>query len=101
MNSNVFTDDEKRFISLYTYKRATAFDTIFHYGVYILPSLLFACYSVWNKDFIAALVAYIALFVIAVLYISNSAKYSSTLRSILEKYEAISSTEKAGVEVHD
>jgi hypothetical protein len=57
------------------------------YVAYILPSVLFALYALWNQDFVAALVAYLALLVVAVLYLNYSGRYSEHFRSILAKYE--------------
>jgi hypothetical protein len=50
--------------------------------------VLFASYALWHRDFVAALVAYIALLVPALMYLNYSARYSGHWRSILEKYEA-------------
>ena len=58
------------------------------YGAYLLPSVLFAAYGVWRKDFVAALVAYVVLLVVVLLYIGWVRGASKTLCSALEKYEA-------------
>lgn len=58
------------------------------YGAYLLPSVLFAAYGVWRKDFVAALVAYVVLLVVVLLYIGWVHGASKALRSALEKYEA-------------
>lgn len=58
--------------------------------MYVLPSYLFACYALWRHDFIAAITAYIALLVEAVLYISKAGEYSATLASICRKSETMS-----------
>jgi len=81
------TDDEKRYISAFLQHRSQTADFVFHYGAYILPSLLFAMYALWNGDFVAALVAYAALLVVVLLYLSQAKRSSDIFRSILEKCE--------------
>jgi|GEM_PF-3428586 len=90
MSDYEFTDDEKRLIALYTLKYRGGFDRLVLYGAYVLPSLLFACYAVWNKDYLAAITAYVALFILALLYISKSTEYTATFASICKKAEALS-----------
>jgi hypothetical protein len=58
------------------------------YAFYIVPSLLFAGYSLFNQDYVAALVAYIALLIPALMYLSRNFGSSDHLRTALEKYEA-------------
>ena len=58
------------------------------YIAYVLPSVLFALYALWHRDFAAALVAYVALLTVALMYLSYSTRHSEHLRSALEKYEA-------------
>jgi VIT1/CCC1 family predicted Fe2+/Mn2+ transporter len=83
------TEDEKRYISAYLKNRSKTSDAIFHYGTYILPSLLFALYALWKEDFVAALVAYVALLIVAIIYLSYAKSSGDTFRSILEKFEAV------------
>lgn len=61
---------------------------VFDYGVYILPTLLFAAYGTWKLEFAAMLVAYASLLIVALLYLSYSHAAAQTLRTALEKYEA-------------
>lgn len=61
--------------------------TLFEYGVYILPTLLFAGYGMMKQDWIAALVAYVSLLLVAVMYLSYGKSFSTPLRSALRKYE--------------
>src|SRR5262245_48603817 len=89
------TDDEKRYIAGYLRHRSQTADAVFTYGAYILPSLLFAMYALWKADFVAALVAYAALLVVALLYLGHAKKSSDTFRSILEKFEVAASTQAA------
>lgn len=89
------TDDEKRYIAAFLQQRSKTADFVFSYGAYILPSLLFAIYALWKKDFVAALVAYVALLVVALLYLSHAQKSSDTFRTLLEKFDAVASA-KAG-----
>lgn len=83
------TEEEKRYISRYLNNRSNARDTVFIYGAYMLPSLLFAIYALFKQDFLAALVAYIALFVVVVLYLSYVRKSSDVFRPILAKLEGV------------
>lgn len=98
MDKNVesieFTREENQLITLYIHRHRSWFDTLFHYGAYILPSFIFAIYAILKGDFVAAIVAYVALFVMAVLYLSYSGRCSRILRSILVKYDLLYSQEK-------
>ena len=58
------------------------------YGAYVLPSVFFAAYGVWRKDFAAALVAYVALLVVVLSYLGWAREANERLRAALEKYEA-------------
>jgi len=89
MSDYEFTEEERKMIYLYSRKRSSLLDTFSYYGVYVLPSLLFAAYSLWKHDFIAALTAYTALFIVAVLYLSKSGEYGVTLASICKKADAM------------
>jgi len=89
------TDDEKRYIAGYLQHRSQTADAVFTYGAYILPSFLFAIYALWKADFVAALVAYAALLVVALLYLGHVKKSSDTFRSILEKFEVATSAPSA------
>lgn len=84
-----FTDEEKRLISLYSQDLGTWRDQAMHYGSVVVPSILFALYGLWHKDFVATLVAYGALLIAALAYLSYSRKYTAMLRSVLKKYEAL------------
>lgn len=90
MSDCEFTTDEKKLIYLWTHKRSTRLETLTHYGVYVLPSLLLAGYALLRHDVMAAITAYIALLVVAVLYISKVGEYSATLAAICRKSEAMS-----------
>lgn len=72
------------------------FNAMFDYGVYVLPTALFAMYGTWKADFIAMLVAYLALLLAAVLYLSHSYRSVRHLRTALEKYESEVGTLKGG-----
>ena len=95
MESIEFTEDEKHLIAYYLRKHSRRLDTAFHYGTYILPSTLFAIYSIWKQDFVAAIVAYGALFIVAILYLSYSGQYSQSFRNILKKYDAMISAQQS------
>jgi lipid-A-disaccharide synthase-like uncharacterized protein len=86
--STLLTPEERRLVFLYLKPGARAPERRLWYVAFILPSLLFAIYSLWNRDFVAALVAYVALLAVALMYLSYSSRQSEHLRSALEKYEA-------------
>ncbi len=90
MSEYEFTEEERKLMYLYSHKRSTRLETISYYGIYVLPSLLFACYAVWKSDLIAAVTAYIALFIVVVIYLSRSGEYDATLASVCNKAEAMS-----------
>ena len=96
MSDYEFTEEERRLIALYTHKPRANSDRVFLYGSYILPSFLFACYALWKHDFLAALTAYIALFIMALLYVGKSVEYTATIVSICKKAEALSAALKQG-----
>jgi hypothetical protein len=85
--STPFSPEERRLIAMYLRPGSRSPERRLWFVAYILPSVLFATYALWNRDFIAALVAYIALLVVALMYLSYSTRYSEHLRSALEKYE--------------
>ena len=89
-----FTAEERRFIASYLQGRSRMLDKTLHYGAFISPSVLFALYALWKQDFAAALVAYGALLIVAIVYLNYSGQYADTLRSVLEKYEAAGTPEK-------
>jgi predicted cobalt transporter CbtA len=85
--SQLFSPEERRLVLLYLRPGALIQERSLWYLAYIVPSVLFAIYAVWRRDFVAALVAYVALLVPALMYLSYSGRYSKQFRSILEKYE--------------
>jgi hypothetical protein len=86
--SDFLTPQERHTVLLCLRPSARVPERRIWYTAYILPSVLFALYSVYQRDFVAALVAYIALLIVALMYLSYSTRYSDHLRSALEKYEA-------------
>lgn len=88
MKDNVLTDGEKRLLGRVLHTPPRKYDSLFDYGFYISPSVLFAVYGLWNEDFVAVLVAYTALLLAAVFYLSYMRDYYKLMHSILTKYEA-------------
>ena len=86
--ANQLTEAEKRTVASILRPRSHGWEIALAYGAYVLPSLLFAAYGVWHKDFAAALVAYVTLLIVVLLYLGWVRKASANLRSALEKYEA-------------
>jgi hypothetical protein len=82
-----FTDEEKAVIWKVLKKSPGKFGAVFDYGVYVLPTILFSGYGLWKSDFAAMVVAYLALLIVVVLYLSHSHKTSESLRTALQKYE--------------
>lgn len=81
------TEAERRAVASYLRHRPGRLDDVMAYGAYLLPSVLFAGYGLWRKDFAAVLVAYAALFIVVFLYLTWTRESSHLLRSALEKYE--------------
>lgn len=82
------TEAEKRTVASFLRPRSRGWERAMSYGAYILPSVFFAAYSVWRKDFAAALVAYVVLLVVVLLYLGWVREANEKLRSAVEKYEA-------------
>ncbi len=83
-----FTKDERSLIAWYLYRGARRPHVVFEYGVYVLPSVLFAGYGLWASDLIAVFVAYLALLAVVLFYLSYQRSYARLFYSVLEKYEA-------------
>lgn len=85
---NEFTDEERGLLLRFLSERSWRLDRMMWYTAYILPSVLFAAYSLLRRDFVAALVAYIAILIVALMYLSYNSKDAELFRSAMEKYEA-------------
>jgi hypothetical protein len=81
-------DEEKAVIWRILQESPKKLSAVFDYGVYVLPTLLFAGYGIWKMEFAAMLVAYVALLIVVVLYLSYSHRSAGHLRNALKKYEA-------------
>jgi len=79
--------EEKDAVARAIRRKTSWIEITFSYAVYILPSLLFATYAYWKKDYIAFLVAYSALFIVCVWYLIYSFSVGNHLYSALKKYE--------------
>ncbi|MFO1351747.1 MAG: hypothetical protein U1F68_14185 [Gammaproteobacteria bacterium] len=88
MATESFSADEKRLIARILHHQPMRGQALFDYGVYILPSALFAAYGLVKRDFVAVLVAYAALLIMALLYLGYVRSGSRVLHSALRKYEA-------------
>lgn len=86
--ADFFTPEERALVHRYLNSRLTSSDTRRLHAAFILPSVLFCLYALYNRDFIAAFIAYIALLGVALVYLSQSSRNVPILRSVLEKYEA-------------
>lgn len=84
----LLTDEEKAIIWRILKTKPGKLGAMFDYGVYVLPTILFSGYGLWKNDFMAMVVAYLALLIIVILYLSYSHKTSDSLRTALEKYES-------------
>jgi hypothetical protein len=81
------TEEEKKAVLSAIRRKINTNEVAFMYATYILPSLLFTIYAIFKKDYIAALVAYGALLIPAIWYLSYSFGSSKHLYSAIEKYE--------------
>jgi hypothetical protein len=86
--NNAFNEEERQLIASYLLPTSKWCERSTWYVVYILPSALFALFGLWHRDYAATLVAYLALFVTTVWFLSYSTRYSNCFRSILMKYES-------------
>jgi hypothetical protein len=82
-----FFTPEERHLVLMAMRPMTP-ERSFWYMVYVLPSALFATYALLHKEFAAGLVAYIALLIPSLMYLSRGARHAALWCSILAKYEA-------------
>ena len=85
---DLFTPEERHTVLLCLQPLAGKPERRLWYVAFILPSLLFALYGLWNQDFVAMLVAYVALLIVALMYLARDTTRSGHLRTALEKYEA-------------
>lgn len=87
MGAPSFTEEEKRIVHRILQRVPGKHEGLLIYSVYIFPSLLFAAYGLWKRDFVAVLVAYIALLVVALMYLSYTRGDGHALYSAVRKYE--------------
>jgi signal peptidase I len=83
-----FTDAERRLIAMFLHRAPSRFDTVFHYGAYVLPSVLFAGYAFATASCAALLLAYASLLIVVIMYLTYSGSMQQTLHSTLVKYES-------------
>jgi hypothetical protein len=88
MNPEPFTPQEKKLIARYLHEASEPWNSLLSYGAYILPTVLFAGYGLWNRDFVATLIAYGALLFFVILSLQYHRRYEVLWLSILRKYEA-------------
>src|SRR5262249_13332221 len=86
--ADLFTPEERHTVILCLEPVAGRPEKRLWYVAFLLPSGLFALYGLWNQDFLAMLVAYIALLSVALMYLGRSSQRLDYLRTALEKYEA-------------
>jgi len=83
-----FTDAERRLIAMFIHRAPSRFDTVFQYGAYVLPSVLFAGYALTTASCVALLLAYVSLLIVVVLYLTYSGAMQQTLHATILKYES-------------
>jgi hypothetical protein len=86
--TELFTPQERHTVLLCLQPAAAAPERRLWYVAFVLPSVLFALYGLWHQDFVAMLVAYVALLSVALMYLARNTTRSDHLRRALEKYEA-------------
>jgi membrane protein implicated in regulation of membrane protease activity len=84
----LLTPEERHTVILCLQPAAAAPERRLWYVAFVLPSLMFALYGLWHQDFVAMLVAYLALLIVALMYLGRNTTRSDHLRRALEKYEA-------------
>lgn len=85
--TDLFTPDERYTVLLCLKSAAGKPEKRLWYVGFILPSMLFALYGLFAQDFVAMLVAYVALLAVGLMYLGRNTKRSEHLRTALEKYE--------------
>ena len=80
--------EEKAVLARYLQASRTRLDSFFAFGTYIFPSLVFAIYGILKMDFAAVAVAYLALLIAAILYLSYQRRNAVTFHSALTKLAA-------------
>jgi hypothetical protein len=83
--TNQPSEAETRTIASLLRPRSSGLERATIYGAYVLPSAIFASYSIWRRDFVAALVAYVALLMVVLLYLRWAHDASGRLRSAVDK----------------
>lgn len=91
----MLNDDEKQAVAQLIGTKPKLAVTVLEYSIYILPTLTFAIYGLWKQDYLAVLVAYGALLLLAISYLSYANSYSKLLQSALRKYEDAHPAEKS------
>ncbi len=82
------TKEERTAVESMIKRKISKGEVAFSYAIYIVPSLLFAIYALWKRDYVASLVAYSALFIVVVWYLAYSFSSGKHLYSAFEKYES-------------
>ena len=86
--NDAFNEEERQLIASYLLPTSKWHERTMWYAVYLLPSVLFASFGLWHRDYVATLVAYLALLVTTIWFLTYSTRYSNCFRSVLMKYEA-------------
>jgi len=80
--------EETAVLARYLQTSRTKLDSLFSFGTYIFPSLVFAIYGILRMDFAAVAVAYLALLIAAILYLSYQRRNAVTFHSAVTKLAA-------------
>ena len=80
-----FTQDERGMLAFFARRERSWLDALFSYGVYIVPSLIFAVYGVVKGDFLAETVAYGALLLTVIAALGYQRQQWAVLRSAARK----------------
>lgn len=93
MDAINLTDAEKRAVALYLYK-SKRLDVFLNSAIYIGPSIVFAGYGFVKNDFLALLVAYVAMLLVVLYWLVTASKDAIGLNGALAKYEAFVAAHK-------
>ena len=80
-----FTEKEKQIINRILLRPPGKMQILYDYGIYLLPSIVFVIYGIWNKDLIAVVVSYGVLAIIVIIYLSYTREDGKHLYSVIKK----------------
>lgn len=81
------TKEEKQAVSVQIHANPSPVGDILQYGFWLLPSVGFALYGLYQREPIAVGFAFFILLTMAIWFLTYSHKHSAALSTALQKYE--------------